>query len=83
MKKFIYIPIIFSFLISYVNAEDRSMNDLLKDGFKIIKEEKFDSKSSIFSGSKVFTLKKRGEMRICSVRVLRDGQLTPAGCVTP
>ena len=83
MKKFIYIPIIFSFLISYVSAEDRSMNDLLKDGFKIIKEEKFDNKTGVFSGSKVFTLKKRVEIRICSVRVMKTGDLVPAGCVTP
>ena len=52
IKKFICITIIFSFLINYVNAEERSMNELLKDGFKIIKEERFEGTKGVFAGRK-------------------------------
>ena len=76
-------PIIFSFLINYVNAEERSMNELLKDGFKIIKEEKFEGTKGIFAGTKVFTLKKRQEVRMCSTRIFKDGKLRSAGCMAP
>ena len=83
IKKFICIPIIFYFLINYVNAEERSMNELLKDGFKIIKEERFEGTKGVFAGSKIFTLKKREEIRICSTRILKDGSLESGGCLTP
>ena len=66
-----------------MSAEERNMNDLLKDGFKITKEEKFETSKKMFSGTKVFTLKKRGEIRICSTRIWDNGRLDAMGCVTP
>lgn len=82
IKKSIYIPIIFTFLISNANAEELNMNDLLKDGYKVIKEELIEQ-DSVPRAIKIFTLRKNKEIKMCSTIILSNGSLISRGCKTP
>jgi hypothetical protein len=81
MKKFLSI-IIFSLLLGgNVYAEEITVKSLLDEGYKVTKEElvKFDRYAQ-----KIFTLKKRKQVKICTVKIKKiSGVSNYSKCMTP
>jgi len=81
MKKLLSL-IFFSLLMSgNAYAEEMTVKSLLDEGYKITKEElvKFDRYAQ-----KIFTLKKRKQVKICTVRIKKvSGASNYSKCMTP
>jgi hypothetical protein len=63
------------------SAEEMTVKSLLDEGYKITKEElvKFDRYAQ-----KIFTLKKRKQVKICTVRIKKvSGASNYSKCMTP
>tara|TARA_B000000477_G_C6054832_1_gene211835 strand:+ start:569 stop:820 length:252 start_codon:yes stop_codon:yes gene_type:complete len=83
MKKLLGI-IVFSLLLSgntYAD-EELTINDLLKDGYKIIKQDTISANETM-SALMVFTLKKRNQILICSLKVRSSGRSSVTKCNKP
>ena len=82
MKKMISIIIFGLLLSSNAYAEEKiTIKSLLNEGYKITKEElvKFDRYAQ-----KIFTLKKRKQVKICTVRIKKvSGASNYSKCMTP
>ena len=80
MKK-IFIISILSFLYSgYVSAE--AINSYIDEGYKIIKEETVSATDTLVF-NKVFTLKKRNNIMICTIRFSSTGRARSTTCIEP
>ena len=81
MKKFLTFLIFIFFWNNIGLATDKTMEELLSDNYKITKEEliKFDRYAH-----KVFTLKKRESVIVCSVKIRKVlGVSSFSKCMTP
>ena len=82
MKKLLAI-IVLSLLWGNVGfATDKTMEELLEDNYKVTKEEliKFNERYA----QKIFTLKKRKKVIVCSVRIKKIfGVANSSKCTTP
>lgn len=81
MKKLLTFLILVFFWNSIGLATDKTMEELLSDNYKITKEEliKFDKYAH-----KVFTLKKRNSVIVCSIKISRlSGIKNYSKCMTP
>jgi len=82
MKKMISIIIFGLLLSSNAYAEEEiTIKSLLNEGYKITKEElvKFDRYAQ-----NIFTLKKRKQVKICTVRIINvTGVSSLSKCMTP
>ena len=81
MKKFLTFLIFIFFWNNIALATDKTMEELLSDNYKITKEEliKFDRYAH-----KVFTLKKRSSVIVCSIKISRlSGIKNYSKCMTP
>ena len=81
MKKFLTFLIFIFFWNNIGLATDKTMEELLSDNYKITKEEliKFDRYAH-----KVFTLKKRNSVIVCSIKISRlSGIKNYSKCMTP
>ena len=80
MKK-IFIILILTFLyIGYVAAE--TMNSHIDEGYKIIKEETITANDTLYF-NKVFTLKKKNNIMICTIRYSSLGHPRETVCIEP
>ena len=82
MKKLFSMILVLGFLLSgNAYAEEMTVKSLLDEGYKITKEElvKFDRYAQ-----KIFTLKKRKQVKICTVRIKKvSGASNYSKCMTP
>ena len=81
MKKFFTFLMLTLFYNSIGLATNKTMEELLSDNYKITKEEliKFDRYAH-----KVFTLKKRNSVIVCSIKISRLlGIRNYSKCMTP
>lgn len=80
MKKILFIIFINFLIFSGVSSDEMSINSLLKDGYKITKDEIIKSEGSHW-GTKVVTLKKKNEYIVCTMII--EGKAKPAKCIKP
>ena len=81
MKKLLAIVVLGLLWNSVGLATDKTMEELLEDNYKVTKEEliKFERYAQ-----KIFTLKKRNKVIVCSVRISkRSGMYSYSKCMTP
>ena len=81
MKKFFTFLMLILFYNSNGLATNKTMEELLNDNYKITKEEliKFDRYAH-----KVFTLKKRKSVIVCSVKIRKTSGISSISkCMTP
>ena len=82
MNKILSIIVVSLLLSGNVHsAEEMTVKSLLDEGYKITKEElvKFDRYAQ-----KIFTLKKRKQVKICTVRIKKvSGVSSLSKCMTP
>ena len=81
MKKILGIMVLGLLLSGNAYAEEMTVKSLLDEGYKITKEElvKFDRYAQ-----KIFTLKKRKQVKICTVRINDVGGVgSLSKCMTP
>ena len=82
MKKFLAIMVLGLLWNSIGLATDKTMEELLEDNYKVTKEEliKFNERYA----QKIFTLKKRKKVIVCSVRIKKIfGVANSSKCTTP
>ena len=84
MKKLLGIVILGLFLSVNTYAEDvLTVNSLLKEGFKITKEELVKNSDSLTS-LKILTLKKGNSVyALCSIKISRTYGPSAADCIKP
>ena len=83
MKKIIFILFVSFFLTSNIFAnEDLTINELIKDGYKIIKQDTISSNDTIVA-IMIFTLKKKNDVLVCSFKVRPTGRNTDTICNEP
>jgi len=83
MKKFILVLFASFFLNSNLFAnEDLTINELIKDGYKIIKQDTISSNDTIVA-IMIFTLKKKNDVLVCSFKVRPTGRNTDTICNEP
>jgi hypothetical protein len=85
MKKILVIIVLsFSLLSSSLSEEpqiiEKSINGLLKDGYKILKDEIIGGENSW--GIKVVTLKKKNDYIVCTM-ILDANRPRPSKCIKP
>ena len=68
MKKILFIIFINFLIFSGASSEEMSINSLLKDGYKISKDE-IIKRDDLSWGTKVVTLKKTNEYVVCTLMV--------------
>ena len=81
MKKLLGIMVLGLLLSGNAYAEEMTVKSLLDEGYKITKEElvKFDRYAQ-----NIFTLKKRKQVKICTVRIINvTGVSSLSKCMTP
>jgi len=80
MKKLLAIIVLGLLFSGNAYAEKISMNELLEDGYAIVKHDliKFDD-----DAFKVYTLKKKKQIMICSVQVEKYGIRSGSKCIKP
>jgi len=82
MKKLLAIIVLSLLLNSVGLATDKTMEELLEDNYKVTKEElvKFNERYA----QKIFTLKKRNKVIVCSVKIRKIlGVANFSKCMTP
>ena len=62
--------------------KELSINGLLEDGYKIIKQDTISTNESLYS-KMIFTLKKRSSILICSFKIRSSGNITRTRCEKP
>tara|TARA_B100001996_G_C18600405_1_gene569614 strand:+ start:38 stop:301 length:264 start_codon:yes stop_codon:yes gene_type:complete len=68
MKKILFVIFINSLIFSGASSEEMSINSLLKEGYKITKDE-IIKRDDLSWATKVVTLKKTNEYVICTLMV--------------
>lgn len=81
MKKVLLIIFINSLIFSGASSEEMSINSLLKDGYKITKDEIIKSEELSW-GTKVVTLEKKNEYIVCTM-IINSEEPRPAKCSKP
>ena len=71
--KIILFLIIFSLTSFNVLSDEKSMNSLLEDGYTISKEETKIAGGEYKKVLKIYTLKRKKEMYICSITIDNNG----------
>jgi|MDSW01.2.fsa_nt_gb hypothetical protein len=71
--KIVLFLIIFSLTSFNVLSAEKSMNSLLQDGFIVSKEETKIAGADYKKVLKIYTLKKKKEMYICSITIDNNG----------
>ena len=82
MKKLLAIIVLGLLWNSVGLATDKTMEELLEDNYKVTKEEliKFDERYA----QKIFTLKKRNKVIVCSIKIKGTiGVAYSSKCTTP
>tara|TARA_B100000674_G_C37763918_1_gene879284 strand:+ start:278 stop:529 length:252 start_codon:yes stop_codon:yes gene_type:complete len=83
MKIILFLIIFYLTPFNVLSAEkELSINGLLEDGYKIIKQDTISTNESLYS-KMIFTLKKRSSILICSFKIRGSGNITRTRCEKP
>lgn len=82
MRKILSLFAIFFFYFNNASSEEITVNSLLKEGYKLITEETISSYDTLVF-NKVFTLRKKNKIMVCTTRFNSSGNMKSIKCREP